>query len=487
MKKFYAYLFAAVAWMGFAACSEDATTDEVAPEVENGQVTMVEFFAQADNVRTELDDAQKTKWHKEDLISLFDGENKEFKVKDYTDPYNVSFEGELTKGEAYMALYPHTATATADVKNCTISNVEVPAAQTLTAGTFAEGAAVAVAYTTDNTLSFKNVVSILKFQVATACETITITSDEPLAGTIDVTYDGQNEPTISVKKAEYTLTLTGPFAAGQTYYATVLPGASNATYEVRFNGYLSTKKTAGKPRQRSVMMNMQSLPAPEQSDWYVIGGMNKWTLSDVNYKMYKDNNGILVLRNVNVKNQSGQTAGFQFNKGSWSVQIGAYATTANNFESIGWYGATYNKDHKQNINVNDTSVPYDIYLNLYGGTTTGASCNFIAVKSSYNSTPNQLSLIGQVEGTDWNKDFTLVKTSNTTAELKNIQLDGEFKVRLESNWHTSWAKTGNGVTLSNGNMKVSTPGRYDVKVTFSNKNNSTQVNTVTRVDVTKVD
>ena len=263
MKKFYAYLFAAVAWMGFAACSEDATTDEVAPEVENGQVTMVEFFAQADNVRTELDDAQKTKWHKEDLISLFDGENKEFKVKDYTDPYNVSFEGELTKGEAYMALYPHTATATADVKNCTISNVVVPAAQTLTAGTFAEGAAVAVAYTTDNTLSFKNVVSILKFQVATACETITITSDEPLAGTIDVTYDGQNEPTISVKKAEYTLTLTGPFATGQTYYATVLPGASNATYEVRFNGYLSTKKTAGKPRQRSVMMNMQSLPAPE--------------------------------------------------------------------------------------------------------------------------------------------------------------------------------------------------------------------------------
>ena len=50
-----------------------------------------------------------------------------------------------------------------DFEEMTISNVVVPANQTPVAGSFDPNAAVAVAYTSGNTLNFKNVVALLKF------------------------------------------------------------------------------------------------------------------------------------------------------------------------------------------------------------------------------------------------------------------------------------------------------------------------------------
>lgn len=257
MKKFYSFLFAAVALVGFAACSTDATED-VVPSTEGGEVVATEFTVSLDETRTQLDGAGKTVWCEDDTICV---NGEEFSIKEGTlsaDGYTATFSGAVAEAAGYLAVYPYTEGMTVDVANKTVSGVVVPATQALTAGSFAEGAAVAVGYTENNTVSFKNVVSVLKFSVAEACSTVTISSDEYVAGTVTVNYNN-GEPTFEVTNGSKTLTLTGDFKTGETYYAAILPGAK-ANFVVRLDGYFS-KKAASVTPVRSKIMNMKELPA----------------------------------------------------------------------------------------------------------------------------------------------------------------------------------------------------------------------------------
>ncbi len=65
MKKFYSFLCAAVALVGFAACSTDAT-EEVAP----AGAEKVSFTAAIENTKTDLDDANKTTWVAGDVVVI---------------------------------------------------------------------------------------------------------------------------------------------------------------------------------------------------------------------------------------------------------------------------------------------------------------------------------------------------------------------------------------------------------------------------------
>ncbi len=65
MKKFYSFLCAAVALVGFAACSTDAT-EEVAP----ADAEKVSFTAAIENTKTDLDDANKTTWVAGDVVVI---------------------------------------------------------------------------------------------------------------------------------------------------------------------------------------------------------------------------------------------------------------------------------------------------------------------------------------------------------------------------------------------------------------------------------
>ena len=264
------FMVAAVALMALTACTKENVNEggAQAPEMPAPSY-YVEFTAEAANddaaatpsapssaqSKTTFDEtAKKTLWSSDDLISV---NGKKFKVDKLIEGglkarfINAEELGE-DFGAPFTAIYPYDATQ---------GQAEVPAVQTVSAGSFAEESVVTVAYSAeDNTLSFKHVNSLLKFQVSAACDEVTIISDDALAGTIKVNGVTTENVDYSILDAKKEVTVNGPFVTGKDYYVAVLPG-EKTNFKVYVDGYYS-KGAASVTPQRSKVMNMKTLPEP---------------------------------------------------------------------------------------------------------------------------------------------------------------------------------------------------------------------------------
>ena len=181
----------------------------------------------------------------------------------------------------FDAIYPASA-------GTALTAVTIPASQK---GTFAE-AAISVATSTTTSLNFKNLASIIKFQVPSACSTITITSTANLAGTFPVTFENGLPKIGTVTNTSKTITVAGSFKTGTDYYVAVLPGSHKFT--VRLDGYLSKASTTAVTTTRAKIANLQELPAPEASTWVIVGAYNSWKNDATAKKLYKDISGFVV-------------------------------------------------------------------------------------------------------------------------------------------------------------------------------------------------
>ena len=210
-------LFVAAAMMvAMTACVKEAdvnvNVEENLPQTE--EKVWVEFTA---GVETKaVLNGTVVEWEANDLISIngvkfaipnqdaISGDKKTAKFKAAVDP-------EFLEAESFTAVYP--ASAVVD------GNVVVPAEQDGTA----KVVAVATVSEVGANLQFRHLTSFFKFQVPAAVSEVTISATENLVGTVNnVVY---NE-TISynVVSGNNTITLTGSFETGKTYYAAVLPG-----------------------------------------------------------------------------------------------------------------------------------------------------------------------------------------------------------------------------------------------------------------------
>lgn len=456
MRKFYAFLFAAVATMGLAACSSDAAED-VVPPITDGALLATEFTVSLDDTRTQLDAAAgKTVWCADDKISI---NGAEFTMKELSsDNLTATFTGEVAEAEGYLAVYPYTEGVSVDVTNQTVSGVEVPATQALTDGSFAEGAAVAVGYTTGNTIAFKNVVSVLKFQVAEACSTVTISSDDYVAGTVTVAYN-DGEPTYTVENGSNTLTLTGNFVTGETYYAAILPG-TKANFVVRLDGYFSKKAASVEPL-RSTLMNMKELPAKAASEWEVSDGTRFYAT---------ETDELFVAKNVKLAANK-----FCLHKvGDTAWQAGAkYGVVSSSAKSedttIGLYTANWAAD----ITINNASTTaHDIYFDkansrLYVLTVGKTPAEIAAPTHS-----NWYNIAGTMN--NWGNYTNSQKFVYSGDDVWHLVIDfaanAEFKVQLKNGWSTCYGhyalQENVGRTLSSGsdNAKIKTAGTYEIWV-----------------------
>ena len=235
----------------------------------------------------------------------------------------------------FDAIYPASA-------GTALTAVTIPASQK---GTFAE-AAISVATSTTTSLNFKNLASIIKFQVPSACSTITITSTANLAGKVAVTFGSNGLPTIgTVSSASKTITLTGSFTTGKDYYVAVLPGSHKFT--VRLDGYLSKASTTAVTTKRAVITNLKTFPKPEASNYKIMGVGGDWTTGKV---FYKDVDCYLI-KNVSLT----ATTEFKFCQeiSSTNKVWGRPITLA-----VGKWAFTYDVDG----NLKTTAGSYDIYV-----------------------------------------------------------------------------------------------------------------------------
>ena len=195
------FMVAAVALMAMVSCNKiennNGGEEVVVPTIP------FEFTAYADGTNAPVVDepearttlntdsgSPKTHWLATDKISV---NGSPFNV-DENSEYGAGarFIGDLPQNFSgtYQAVYPYGA---GDFNSLTIPDV-----QTAKGGDFDQTAVIAVAESQTNTLEFKNVTSLLKFQVSAKCEKITITSDNYLAGKIKVdaitseVVDGKN-------------------------------------------------------------------------------------------------------------------------------------------------------------------------------------------------------------------------------------------------------------------------------------------------------
>jgi len=273
MKKFYSFLFAAVALVGFAACNSDST-EEPAPAQEN--VGKMEFTANiGEDTKTQLgettDGMTEVLWCDDDVIGVND---KSYTIKEGTNEgTTATLVGDPVEAP-YVAVYPLSAFNSYN-KEQEFINITLDA--NVAAGTFADGANIALAFSNDTNLSFKNLLSVLKFQVAAECETVTIKSENPLVGTVNFNYEcfyaGATTYETSIE-----LTIDGGFKTGTTYYTTIIPGIHKFT--VLTDGKPSRQAKSGTTLYRNQVVDLGTLPAPVSSDNGVVGSFQGWDIAN---------------------------------------------------------------------------------------------------------------------------------------------------------------------------------------------------------------
>ena len=271
------YFFAAAAIVLAASCVKEN------PAQDNGQVSVNYVpmeFTSAVETKTELSDG-KVKWLAGDQISIFDNSaTAETHNNSFVTTGDGSFTGTVPEDATeFYALYPYREASS--LTDGAI-NINLPAEQTATPGSFADDLAIMVAKADEQgKLAFKNVCSHIKFTLAddlTDVKSITMMGNkaEILAGTATVDMSGA-EPVINnaggSPKTYVTLRNSdeSPLEPGD-YYFTVLPVEFTEGFTVilsKTDGTQVAKKTTNSRNElssRNSILVMKPLAASDYSE-----------------------------------------------------------------------------------------------------------------------------------------------------------------------------------------------------------------------------
>lgn len=223
MKKIY-ILLCALAALAAASCTEK---EEFVP---TGELVTREFSTLL--TKTTLANAEGVvHWEDGDAINILYGStgNQQFKIQSH-DEASAVFSGKVDSGASeFYAVYPYNGENSLAGSTLTAT---VPASQTLRAGSFQSGAAVAVAYTTGNTLAFHQATAILGITLAdymTNVESIEFSgnNNEFVAGEVSIAMNTStgaiNSVTPPVTGSKEVTLEGGSFSAGATYYLSFIP------------------------------------------------------------------------------------------------------------------------------------------------------------------------------------------------------------------------------------------------------------------------
>lgn len=325
------------------SCNKEINNiDPVLPETET-----VAYTAYVDGAETktslgeydEVNDKTSAVWNADDAITVHNGTTGyTFTTAESGTSVKFVYEGnDFDPAEGVMAVYP-AGEYVADVA-AKVVTANIPTWQQAQIGTYFSGAAVAVAYSEDNTLKFKNAVALLKFTVNTDNVTHVYfegKNQEPLVGNVELGLDGE---TVSVDFAgengsEVELYAWHDdnnkyFVKGETYYIAVAPQtfADGVTVSFKINDgdKVVVKNTSKKVvTKANVILDLGALEytAPVVSDavWGVCGTFTgNWDIAN-NAHMTATGDGWYVLENVEIYKDDE----FKFvTNDSWTMSLGA--------------------------------------------------------------------------------------------------------------------------------------------------------------------
>ena len=234
---------AAAAW----ACSKEWDVPSFTPAEPVGPRHTLEAWTDDEASKSFLDGNGEILWNAGDAISVFDGTaNRQFTTAEEGAKGVFEYYGQLSQEESY-ALYPYDASAAVSANAITTT---LPTTQTAVAGSFAQGANLAVGYTAAGQVQFKNAVAyarvgfkseagaqIKKIRLVSLDETVRLSGKATLTVTLSdegqvadvVTTITDGVPYAEVEAPE------GEFLVPDTdYYITLAPGALKGGYRVEF-------------------------------------------------------------------------------------------------------------------------------------------------------------------------------------------------------------------------------------------------------------
>lgn len=466
MKKFFAFLVAAVTLMGFAACSEDATDDVVTPEV--SRVAMSFSANIGDQTRVVLD-GLKTQWEKGDQITVYsyDESNKKLDSQTFTteDEGEVAtFTGEIAQGANYMATYGKVTISAYQGNSCnftTSADAQVAVENSADRNSL-YSVAVAAHAEGPIALNFENVSALLKV-TPDFDGSLVIKGTKGLTASGNYVFDNKSMYAFSQVKTE--VTLSG-CQAGKTYYIGVHPNTHNSieAYGIAEGSQervLIKSTTESVTFERNKCYDLGTLAIPERevdATWGLVGDFNGWT-AETPDAMYVEAEWLVAF------NKTGLDKGFKFvkNKG-WDGAKGGKLAEGTASTLGEWLGCG-----EINITAPNASA-YDVYFaperSLYCIVATGGVAPALPEKPAAIT----WSLAGSYN--DWGENEMKATEVANLFVVEGVELTSgdEIKVKDITTWDTSY---GGGITNLNGNswMKayfngsnvvVAATGTYDV-------------------------
>ena len=457
------YFAAALAIVGAVSCNKELV-DNSTPEVPEAKLATLTATIGEPGTKTSLAtpenahvDGSKTYWCAEDAISVFDGSsNMEYTIKDsesYLAAEEAVFEGEELDAEAteFFALYPYTETA--EVADGVVKGAVLPAEQTAVEGNLPEGAALAVAYSTDkSTLYFKNVATTIGFTLTEAAAKVEFVAKggESIAGTIDITYDGENAPTYTVQAEKGNNTVTLNNLEAGTYFFTILPDVTlSQGYELKIDGYTAKTGAVGKKLERSMVYSLGEVEIL-MTTIYLIPG--PWAEANPVFTVSYDEN-----------------------------------TTQMNKTGEGYFAATLPSSVQeitfQRRNPSDTDSIWNSVENV---TLPSDENVYFTIDNTWNNgawgakpADKVFSIVGAFN--DWGNngdDIPLEKVSDGLYAAKSVtQLTAfsDWKIRVNKDWAESYSSSITGIEANkwvpvdgSGNTSVASDGTYDIYFDFLN-------------------
>ena len=410
MRKIYSFAVAAVAMFAAMSCAKEIVQDnQQAGMPDNDALT---FVARVDGA----DDASETKSVLDGLKSYWDGEEKIWildprnETNDEGTFFNTSWKKIFTanaeksetatfveddkntslEGESLMALYPAGPAGGAywEGGESQVQGMWLTNEQTAVAGSYDPTAHIAIARASksSNLLEFKNVSSLLKFQVAENIKgEVKFISYKPTAGeaprisgNFSVDYNDGN-PSVTPESGENKITfdavaLKGEFAVDNDYYMAILPANLEAGFAVQINGY-TVKELAGESlqnekfvnlldRKRNMILNLGTVSL----NFGVCGTHTDWE-SDTPMS-YDEASGLYVAQDVTFDKENNA---FKIRpNGLWTTSVGtggviavdsrnqAYMNGGDSMIAAGTYDIWFDADRKIIYAMSDGNTPADL-------------------------------------------------------------------------------------------------------------------------------
>ena len=499
------FMIAAVA-IAAVACNKELPQEQIPV----GEAKVYSAIADGNETKAVLN-GKATNWENGDAILIYDGTSAAKYVTSLETPApNADFviaDGETAlAGEKVIAVYPEWAdgykSSVADVVKKTLSKAYLASNQNAKAGSYDPNTAIAMAYSEDANLEFKNATALLKFTVANEnVKTVTVYSigGEKITGEWALDYnDGAPKATpaegdasagwVELSAGE------GTFEVGAEYFISVYPQtlASGFGLEFGFEG-VSAKQLVKKYEssvefKRNVILNLGNLEftgtiEPEEPEevvvdyWAVVGSMlDNWASEK---KMTLDGDwhvveGIELTTTDQFKFRANGDANWTINRGAEGAADGVLI--ADNVETTVIQGG-------KNFAVATDGV-YSLYINKYANKVKVVRTGDIVVVEPGTTTPGEDSewaVYAQFGSETWSEVMMKTTTREGLFVVENKTMNAYNKLLIKKYNDTDWkVKYGSydvnyikadryfAVALNGGDIYVEAAGTYDIYFDYTN-------------------